>query len=140
MKIEPLRHSGKVVAVDFHYATVEITDNCSNSCGGCKLSALCGSNGGKVVVQVSYSKDNVPMIGQKVVVEAKGETSLKAAFLLLCLPLTAFLAAALVLSALGAPDYLSAACAAVTALLCFAIVRISGSRRLPSWFIVNTDI
>ena len=140
MRIEPLRHSGKVVAVDCHYATVEITDNCSSSCGSCKLSALCGSSGGRVAVKVSYSKDNVPLKGQKVVVEAKGETSLKAAFLLLCLPLTAFLAAAFVLSALGAPDYLSAAGAAVTALLCFTVVRISGSRRLPSWFIVNTDI
>lgn len=140
MRIEPLRHSGKVVAVDNHYATVEITDNCSSSCGGCKLSGLCGSDGGRVVVQASYPEDNVPLKGQKVVIEAKGETSLKAAFLLLCLPLTAFLAAALVLSALGAPDYLSAAGAAVAALLCFIIVRISGSRRLPSWFIVNTDI
>ena len=71
MRIEPLRHSGKVIAVDRHYATVEITDNCSSSCGGCKLSGLCGSDGGMVVVQASYPEDNVPLKGQKVVIEQK---------------------------------------------------------------------
>ena len=100
MAQETVSHSGKVVAADPQFITVEIVSE--SACGSCHAKSLCGLGEQKVKqVTVATPVSEFYEIGEEVYVDLKASMGHKAVWIAYALPLVVLLAVILVLLQAG---------------------------------------
>ena len=103
-----ITHSGKVVAVNPQFVTVEILS--SAACASCHAAGVCGMGEyQKKAIQVPASMREEYAVGEEVDVILKATMGLKAVWLAYVVPLVILLAAVLGLTALGCGELVAAA-------------------------------
>lgn len=135
-------HDGFVVGVDGTVADVAVdTDPGACSCAGCSLSGSCdkeygksGSN--KMVIKALLPKNaSIPALGSEVSVGLPSGGSVKAAVLLLVIPLAVFIAVAWFCVAAGCNSAISALWAFIGFGVCYLAAYLI-DRRKTSWVLI----
>ena len=103
MPVESISHSGRVVATDPQFITVEIVSE--SACGSCHAKGLCGLGEQKVKqVAVPTPVSEFYEVGEEVYVDLKASMGHKAVWIAYALPLVVLVAVILVLLGSGAGE------------------------------------